>query len=228
MSKIFNINELFKIGTYGEITIDRTELKTIPEYRNVLISDKGSNKDAAGHKKLLSKRIFHFIFLTEDPKSVFYNLDTETKIKYALKDSGMPEELLSDRVVIAAKRRYRNDLELTSTAKAYLASSKGLYSLGLNIEEQQSIMMDIMKILRKGREAVLSKETGEVEKETMLATLLNNLEYAQKVQLAILNTIDRIPKAKDTLDTIASRLAEEGGGKKQIHGKRELGNREEI
>lgn len=223
------INELFDLDD-GELVINRQEVNKIEEYKALLKRDIGSIGDLEGRKGLIASGELYYIYLLHDVRSLYYNLDMDTRKKLALVDARLPSNWKPDKVLEAATLRYLNDRLLSSAGNAYYSSEKALYSIS---EDVKNMLDNTLELKREIEVKIkkLSKTTGtrvgEEEGKVFLTDYTNILLQLTKVQKEIISTIKELPALGDTVKKLANRFTEEGGKIKVPVGGGELGSREE-
>lgn len=87
-----------------KLTLNHPELLLVKEFRDIWESDNSKNKDVA-HK------MFTYLYLFCDWKSVYSNFLIEDKVKAATKDSGLTDEQVLSNLIENAKKKYLEILE---------------------------------------------------------------------------------------------------------------------
>lgn len=219
-----SFEKIFVLDSEGNIEINPLA-KQIPEYKMVLMKDKGSEGDYDGRRKLKSKKEFLYIYHMCDPRSLCYNLGQIDKEIVAKKTAGLPEDWKESDFIIDAIVRYKLDIILTATGNSYYAAEKGLFSVAEDIkylqDENENLKSELREELKKMR---AMRDTAD--RVTAIAEITNLIKTITDNQKNMSTVIQSLPKLKQTVDELAAKYAEEGGGSARIHGGGTLGNRE--
>jgi hypothetical protein len=223
------VNELFDLDE-GELVINRQEVNKIEEYKALLKRDTGSLGDLSGRKGLIATGELYYIYLIYDVRSLYYNLDKDTREKNARIDSKLPDNWKPDKVFNQAIDRYCADRLLSSAGNAYYSSEKALYSMSEDVKNMLDNTIELkreVEVKIKKLSKTVGTRAGEEESKTFITEYAMLLLQLTKVQKEIISTIKELPALGDTVKKLANRFTEEGGKIKTPIGGGELGNREE-
>lgn len=223
------INELFDLED-GELVINRQEVNKIDEYKALLKRDVGSIGDLSGRKGLIATGELYFIYLMYDVRSLYYNLDLNTREKNAMIDTKLPSNWKPDKVFNLAVERYKADRLLSSAGNAYYSSERALYSMSEDVKNMLDNTLELKKEIEikiKKLSKTVGTKAGEEESRMFIVEYTNILLQLTKTQKEIITTIKELPALGDTVKKLANRFTEEGGKIKTPIGGGELGNREE-
>lgn len=223
-----SFDKIFKLTGSGkdiEIEISPTA-KEIPEFKQIIWKDKGSKGDYDGRLKHQAKRIFLYIYYVADPRSTCANLALTDRKNKARSLAGLEEDWKETQLIVAAIVVYKDLLELSATANSYYAAEKALYALAEDIKWAHEECENHKTLLRAKIKEANSKSTVGLVDVAAMKEYSAIVTALSKAQDTLADLIERLPKLKKTVDELAAKFAEEGGGKARIHGGRELGNRE--
>lgn len=127
---------LFEIDKENnEIMLDKEFIHMVPEFKTILVKDKGSPGDADGRKKLMAKKKFFYIYLMEDYASIFENYEEYEKRSQAMSMLELTEKDI-DADVLAALDKYRElQANATKSLKLLRAVKKSITQLEKYYEE---------------------------------------------------------------------------------------------
>lgn len=219
-------NDLFKLTTAGGIQIS-DEAKTIPEYRRIISRDKGSKGDGDGRRKEQAKRELLYMYHMVHPASVCAKLPYKEKRALAIRTAGLEEDFKEDIDITKAVSRYQLDIQLTAIGNSYYAAEKSMFSMAEDIKFLQEQADNLKSLLREKSKELNENKTVKLEDTGLAKELIGLMKELSSIQAEIAANIAKLPKLKETVDLLATKFAEEGGGKLKIIGNRELGNREQ-
>lgn len=206
---------LFKIDSAdGGLVLNKEELRAIPCFKPLVANSKEA------------KQSFTFVYLMADPRSIVSNLSPAVKEKEAKKIAQLDEQWKPNALIKAAIAQYEHLLKLTPTGKSFLAANKALTNTGDDINsimDSISYLKDLLKI------RIAQLESGTLgDDETILAVKESKglLVEILKSQGEAQNIIKGLPAMNKTVKDLATSWANEGSGKKEIHGGGELNSRE--
>ena len=218
-------NDLFKLTSSGELVIS-DEAQSIPEYKRLITRDKGSKGDGEGRRKKQSKRELLYMYHMVHPASICANLPNYEKIVLAKRTADLDEDWKADKDVLKAIDRYKIDIKLTSTGNSYYAAEKSLFSMSEDIKFLQEQADNLKAILRDKSRELNANGIQKLEDTGLVKEVVALIKELSSVQKEIAKNIAELPKMKAVVDDLATKFAEEGGGKIKVVGNRELGNRE--
>lgn len=206
---------LFKIDSAdGGLVLNKEELRAIPCFKPLVANSKEA------------KQSFTFVYLMADPRSIVSNLSPAVKEREAKKIAQLDEQWKPNALIKAAIAQYEHLLKLTPTGKSFLAANKALTNTGDDINsimDSISYLKDLLKI------RIAQLESGTLgDDETILAIKESKglLVEILKSQGEAQNIIKGLPAMNKTVKDLATSWANEGSGKKEIHGGGELNSRE--
>jgi hypothetical protein len=220
-------NTLFLVKN-GILEINKPEAREIPEYKALIVRDKGTEGDSEGRKKQGAMRELLYIYLILDPRSMYYNLSKEERKELAKAHCKFPDNWKPDELMQDAAKRYKKDMVLTGTGKAYVAAEQALFSVSSDAEFFQEQIDQYKHMLAKRNKLVLGGNLGETEKTATMAEISALMQDMINLQDKLLKNIDKIPKLQETVTTLLNKYMEEEGGKKAVYGGGSLGNRETV
>lgn len=213
---------LFRLEN-GLLTIDKDEVRAIPEFKTILERDRGSKGDADGRKKFKAFKEFLYIYWMADLESWIGRggYTEKEKHKLAVKESELEEDWKADEAIRIAIAKY------SSTQLAMLPALDTLNSIltGLRTVDKvsKSIINNIDATIEqhdKAKEAAI--KNGEPMKIGDDLVITTNL-VAQLKQL--LDISNKIPTTIKVLQEIEDRLAKEKSGINLGRGGKKIGNR---
>jgi hypothetical protein len=137
---------LFEIDKENnEVMLDKEFIHIVPEFKNILVKDKGSPGDNDGRKKLMAKKKFFYIYLMEDYNSILENYEPYEKRIQAMEMLQLTEKDI-DADVLAALDKYR---ELQSNATKSLKLLRAVKVSITQLEEYYE-KIDFTDVDKKG------------------------------------------------------------------------------
>lgn len=121
--------ELFILGKDFLVELDKEWISTVKEFKVILLRDKGTKGDTQARKKLQAQKEFTFIYNYCDYRSKFINFSEKDRLKYALKNAELPEDLdiFKDRELADAIEVYKT-LQLTPSLKLLKSLKEGMHT----------------------------------------------------------------------------------------------------
>lgn len=212
MSKFEN---LFNILPDGALEINKPELRQHTMLKAVV----GLGK-SVGLKNLM------YIYLISDPRSMYYHLEEEEKIKQARKHLGFGDEYTIPVVTNAAIDSYKELIALSPTGKAFTTANKALFEIGNDLEYILDSTVYFKKLLKDRIAALKDKDKEDKiilnEIDECKALINGILENATQIN----KQINELPKMNKTVEELATKWANEGNGTKEVYGGGSVGNRE--
>lgn len=227
----YRITPIFGIDIDNELVINRPEARRIKEYAALFKRCVAEVGDVENKKKRRAMRELMYIYLTRDPRSIYYVLPlSQRKIK-AIEDINAPATfpIKEDDVLIAAIQRYEDDLLLHPTANAYLASERNLHSISEDINMIGKILQDLKatllersnKLEEDSNNHLTQTEVLTISKE--IASIINEMI---KLQMDSTKIIKDLPNVTKTVKELAAAYAEESGKNIEVVGGGQLNSRE--
>lgn len=106
------MTELFTLGDNYMVTLNKTWISTIPEFRAILARDKGGPTDGSGRFKKQATREFTYIFHMYDFRSPFENYKAEERVSEVEEMTGITAgDVEKDEALQAAIARYKDLLD---------------------------------------------------------------------------------------------------------------------
>ncbi len=137
---------LFEIDKeHNEVMLDKEFIHIVPEFKTILVKDKGSQGDNDGRKKLMAKKKFFYIYLMEDYNSILENYEPYEKRIQAMEMLQLTEKDI-DADVLAALDKYR---ELQSNATKSLKLLRAVKVSITQLEEYYE-KIDFTDVDKKG------------------------------------------------------------------------------
>lgn len=212
----------------GVLTLNREEIRGVPQFRALLERDKGSKGDADGRKKLMAFKDFYYMWLMYSFNSLVagINSDKERHTK-ALRYLGLnPEiediDLKNDIILLDAIKVYKETFLLKNPKiKVLLTSQRGLFTIDKSLQIMVDTVNDLVDSIQLRRNKVNKSDQDLLEISAFTSTMIkqvNNFLDLQKV----------IPKAIDEVDKLVEELyyAEKEDTGKGKRGGDEIGERE--
>lgn len=223
-------NALFKTDKAKNFVINKPEISRIGEYKKLWDKDTGKYKSKPNREKELATKWFFYIYLVCDIRSMYSNLSESDRKEKAIKDCDFPEgyEFKEDADIKNAMKRYKKDVKLSSTAKAFLTADKALSTMGDNLNFIQEQLMYNKKLLMKTYNSLKDKEEFEAEDEGLFTQSQALMEKIMSLDEKATSLIAKFNPAKKNADELLSKYLEEEGMNRELHGGGELGNREEA
>lgn len=216
---------LFIVEEDNTIKINKVEVRLIPEYRELLVRDKGSPGDVGNRKKLKALKEFLFIYMYLHPASLYRDLPDKDRFEKAKNLADLPSDWKMDKEVQAACERFKEDLQMSALHYSYVNANRGVYGIGQDL----AFLNNRRDTLRKNIEFNTDK-LNNTEKDEDRLILYKQIEYDTNMLLdtgnKIMNLTNGLPNAFKTVEDLKKKLAEEGGNTNEIYGGGTLGNRE--
>ena len=213
---------LFRLEN-GLLTIDKDEVRAIPEFRTILERDRGSKGDADGRKKFKAFKEFLYIYWMADLESWIGRggYTEKEKHKLAVKESELEEDWKADEAIRTAIAKY------SSTQLAMLPALDTLNSILTGLRTVDKVSKSIINNIdatieqqEKAKEnAIKNGEPMKIGDDLVITTNL----VAQLKQL--LDISNKIPTTIKVLQEIEDRLAKEKSGINLGRGGKKIGNR---
>lgn len=201
--KLFNFNK-------GVIEIDKIEILTVPEFKEILRRDKGSEGDSDGRKKYKAFKEFAYIYHMGDPRSK-PNVDGFNDIQahdYSIMMAGLDSKYKPDNIVISAVRIYEeaNSDPATESIQELLKTYAFVKTIfkkvrrsiedivkndKLSKEQAAEVLGLINTLIQQGREIPeLTRDLRKAIKELESADTNDNLEVMRGNKLRVPSSAD--------------------------------------
>ena len=192
------MKRLFVIDNEGNIDLNKEWLHMVPEFSIILHRKWLCEGDADGRKKLMQRRIFSYIYLTEDFGSHLFTWTEEARHIEALKLQNLKEGDVQEEKVKAAIKKYS---EYVQESSPKLKALRGMYAA---LERMNTYLESI--------------DLNERDKQ----------EKAVHTPSSITRAIKEMNAAYDALETMERRVMEElkKEGGNTIRGTASLGGKE--
>jgi len=172
--------KLFKLTEDG-IVINKTEILTIPVFKEILRRDKGSHGDNDGRKKLQAFKEFAYIYQIADytSKPNKDGSNNRERHEYAISKSGLLEDYRPDKVILEAIEIYRE--EDGNAARDAIKELLKTFNLSIGV----------FKNIRIGIETSINKEVITIELAKQALDLNQMLiEQGEKIP-ALIRTLEK-------------------------------------
>lgn len=194
------MSEMFNVDKDMNVTIS-PEMRLIPEFKELIIRDKGSPGDADGRKKLIAMKELAYIWHTCKHNGPYSNFSDKEKHLRLARDCFGSEEWVPDEKVTAALDRWR-DSQQTVSMKILASLKTSLYS---TYELVNIIHGSLQKrIEKKEYEGVVTDKKG---------TPISGLKVITEELMALLDIATGIPKIIDSIETLEEKIKKEESGK---------------
>ena len=218
---------LFTIDDDGNLVINKIEARDITEFRKILQRDKGSEGDYDGKKKFQAFKEFMYIYLIADPGSILRDLPIDEKKERARKQAKLNEDWKEDVLIKESILVYGDVLALSGSEHAYYNASRGLYSIGEDLELFNKANDRTRKKIVKLELEIEDGNLTPDELERKVYELDKLTENLSKNTQEIVKLSNLLPNAYKGLEDLYAKMRKEQEGKKNLYGGGELGNREE-
>jgi len=208
-----------------ELIVNRLEAKKVPEFLKLFKRDMKRKGDTQGREKKQFNREMLYIYLITDPKSIFRDLSNKEKKYQARRFAELDTLWKEDLSVKAAIVKYEELLMLTGIEVAYYNASKGLYSIGQDL--------DLFNEANERARGKIRELNGELdmgtpdEIERVEAQLNSLIEVLSSNTQEVIKLSTLLPKAYQGLEDLYDKMMKEKQGKKKLYGGGELGSRED-
>jgi hypothetical protein len=128
---------LFILQEDKTVALDKEWIALIPEFKEVLIRDKGSEGDYRGDKKLMARRYFTFIYFFTDFASPIRDWLEEEREKEALYYSGLDKDKIPDYVWTCQQKYHEMQLKASRPLRTLKSLYKGMDAMDKYFENIQ-------------------------------------------------------------------------------------------
>lgn len=224
MSKVDN--DIFMINTEGYLEINKPEARNIPEFKIILIRDKGSEGDHDGRKKLFAFKELMFCYLYYHPLSMYREMPDEERLNSSKSQAELTEAWKIDDVITQAGRKMAETAKLSGVFKTYINTSRAIYSIGEDIkffnERREKLRRKLIDKFSQIDETEEIETRQELERE---ADYLTNSLMDMATKITNLN--DSLPKAYETVEKLKKKILDDEEAEGKIYGGGVIGNRED-
>lgn len=223
--RIFEVN--LKKGT---LDINKKEVRLIPEFKELLIRDKGGiiKGDPDGRRKYVATAEMLYIYITCDNFTMYSKLSDTKRERTALEISGLIDiNWKEDKTIKAAKEAYKDIVKLSPISLALYNAQKSLHSIGRDLgmfENYNEKIRNEIKINERIIENPNSKEELKEEARQKIKAYFNDLSANNK---EILNLSSSLNERYRNIEELKVKVAEEDNELEQIVGDRISFNRED-
>ena len=211
------LDKLFIPLENGDVTINKVELLTHKLLKPVIAKTK--TKDVVD--KIM------YIYLMADVGSMYNHLAPEDKFK-AVKDHFGYDDLWKPTpdMEIAVKA-YEKLMELSATGRAYKTAVRAVYETGKDLDRLLQMVIMLKGVLETRINNVQNNNAfSESEKFDNIKEARAYIQEITTTQKDIIKHVKELPDLLKTVETLATRFAQENSTKQEIHGGGDLGNRE--
>lgn len=218
---------LFRIENHL-LELDKEEIRLIPEFRELLIRDRGKTGTDRGTKSTAYKE-FKYIYFVADFKSPYVDYPDKEREKYSKNDAGLEEGWIPDNAIKKAIDKYIL-LRVTPSIKILTALQRGLM-LSSNVID--NICNNIQYMLDEiDSNLLILKGTTETDpiklSDLKKANLLKQMEYTTGLvsnleKLQELGT--KVPKTLISIEDLVTKVRKETEGDNTVRGGGKKGNR---
>lgn len=220
--------KLFRLTEAHTLELDKEEIRLIPEFKEILVRDRGKTGNDRGTKSTAYKE-FKYIYFISDYKSPYNDYPDKQREKYSKLDSGLEEDWIPDNVIKRAIDKYRFVQEtpsikiLTSLQRGLMLSSSVVDNLCKSIQYMLDEIDSDLLSLQGNKETDLVK-LAELKKATIVkqmeytSALVKNLETLQELGA-------KIPKTLLGIEDLAEKVRKENEGDNTVRGGGKKGNR---
>lgn len=222
---------LFIISQEGVLELNKDELREIPEFREILFQDKGSEGDHDGRKKLYAFKVFKFIHGYCKTTSIYRDLPEKKRLESCKDFAGLPSDWTPNAVVQKAMSKYVELLNLSALHLAYVNANRGVYGIGQDLELLNERRTAIRTKVQKSQDKLAKLEDQDSPEETQIQSLNQTIEQSTNFLMDISRKImainNKLPEAFKTVEDLKRKLADEEAGENKLYGGGDLGRREE-
>jgi|SRR6266403_664721 len=219
--------KIFKIENHI-LELDKDEIRLIPEFKELLIRDKGKNGNDRSSKSTCYKE-FKYIYFVADYKSPYVDYPDKDREKYSKEDSGFDKDWKVDNSIKLAIDKYKF-LQETPSIKILNSLQRGLM-LSSNVVD--NVCNNIQYLLDEIENDLLdlkgTKEEDPIKlRELKKVAVLKQMEYTNAL-VANLSTIQelgvKVPKTLLSIEDLAQKVKKEIEGDNTVRGGGKKGNR---
>lgn len=218
-------SDIFIINTDGLLEINKPEARNIPEFKAIIIRDKGSDGDHDGRKKLYAFKELMFAYTYYHPLSMYRDLADEVRFSACVGYADLPLDFKLDDLIKAAGRVIIETADLSSLYHAFINANRAIYSLGEDIkffnERKEKVRKSLKEKIALLDETVEEEERQDVERQ---------VEYLTKSLMdsgtKIISINDSLPKAYETIEKLKQKILDEEAEEAKLYGGGSVGNRE--
>lgn len=223
MSKL---DEIFIINGLGDIEINKEEVKEHPYYKTIYYRSKPCKGDFDGKKKVMAYKEFLYMYLVNNPKSMYKSLPEELRKEKAFEHCDMPKGWYEDKDYTICAAEYRKGLRLSSKANSYLSADKALMNLTIDLNMENDLLQSY-KIMLSKLVAIVKEAEGDVTKVANIKDATALISAITEIQDKQVKIIEKLPKLSTVVNELYSAYVDEEGGNKSVVGGGEVSNREE-
>lgn len=213
-----------------QLNINKIEVWTIPAFATLQKrhkSLKGLTPVREGELLVPASRELLYVYLMEDPRSILYAQEEDSKRQKAIRMSALPREYTEDAVVLEARKIWRKLLKLTPNGKSFITASKTFNAISESLEETQEHLSFLRKTMSSRISIIKDDATTDSTKDLELTNALAVLKQIKDTQADIIKNLERLPNLSDIVEKLKATWASELGNQKLLVGDRKLGNRED-
>jgi len=222
-----DVTDIFLINADGVLEVNKIEARNIPEFKEILIRDKGGKVDGDydGRRKFFAFRELMFIYLTAHPASIYRDLPDKIREEKARKDCNLPDTWKVDKLIEDAKAKFIELIDMSALYHSYINANKGVYALGEDIKFF-NILRDKMRSSIKAKVLQLDNVALDADKQALEGEIdhltVRLLDLGNKI-----NTIsNNLPTAFDTVETLKQKLLKESNSGAGVYGGGTIHSRE--
>lgn len=213
--------QLFVLDEDDNLILNKIELSTIKEYKDVLtrkVSGKGS--------KSYAYKEFLFVYLLLNPDSMYADLPEAERYDKVKEHCEFDEDWYADKILVSCMERYEKDLNLDAFIKSYKSSRQGIYSMSSDIDLIGSLSSTLRESIKTDK-SLLSLVTSEVEKQDIRLRIIANTDLLIANNTKVLSLNEKYPKALETVEVLYKKMINKRDEDSKIYGGGKLGNRED-
>jgi len=212
--------QLFQLGKYRMVELDREWISTIKEFKKILVRDRGTKGDLEARKKLQATKEFTFIYHYCDYKSQFGNYSERDRLAESIRNAELPLDFdyTKDEDLVLAIKKYR-DLQETPALKVLTEAKEGLHTA-------HRVIRKIRTSLETKLEAADFDELEVVEEKgkTKIVDPITKMTSSLK---ALMDLTNQVGPALKNIKELEEEVKKELGEKKALRGDKEKGVRED-
>lgn len=221
--------ELLTFDDAGNLVINRLEVQSIAVFNTLLKRRKGMAGDSEGREKKLNTMEMAYVKYMADgdlDANIYAAFEKPERSKKIILDLGLPAGWEPDEDVQAAIDKYVEIQETYSPTVALLNSLlRGLKTSSRSVDTFASQMNIVLKQIDQKVSDIMSHPAGMDEAAIAAINSLNGIAFNNMDRL--MEIANKLPKALDSIEKLATQVKKEVGKSKDLKGGQEKGRRED-
>lgn len=222
-----DVTDIFIINEEGLLEINKKEARSIPEFKEIIIRDKGGKVDGDydGRRKYFAFKELMYVHLVTHPSTIYRDLPKEARHLKAKDHADLPDTWKPDTIIQAAINKYRELIPLSSVFHSYLNANSAVYALGEDLK-----FINTLREKTRNRIIEKTKELDGIVTEEDIQRINAEIDSAtnrlMELGAKITTLSNSLPTAFETIDKLKVKLLNEASGGAAVYGGGNINNRE--